>query len=183
VSAADPIYNGDEDHETDFAIDMVATLRTAARAADDLAVRYRELARRLAAQVDGDVPSDVDPSGPPIGQAFREVYQQGHAILRMLYERRATSDPSLDKQASAGIELEVSPSSCKYCPGLLLWTRDEAGKFLPLDPQPFPALAIPPSERWLPDLNVSRDNQPPRMRRARDRTEGYVYRRHTCPDP
>ena len=70
VSAADPIYNGDEDHETDFAIDMVATLRTAARAADDLAGRYRELARRLAAQVDGDVPSDVDPSGPPIGQAF-----------------------------------------------------------------------------------------------------------------
>ena len=103
-------------------------------------VSCRELARRFAEQVDADHVPDADPSGLPIGLAFREVYQQGHAILATLYERRNAADPAIDRQAVTGIELAVTPSTCKYCPGLLLWTRDEAGKPLPLDPRPFRSL-------------------------------------------
>jgi hypothetical protein len=79
-------YNADE--EIEFAISMAAMLRTAARAADEFGVSCRELARRFAEQVDADHVSDADPVGLPIGLAFREVYQQGHAILATLYERR-----------------------------------------------------------------------------------------------
>jgi hypothetical protein len=150
----------------EFAIEMAAKLRTAARAADELAVSYRELARRFADQVDADLASDADPLGLPIGVAFREVYQQGHAILATLYERRTAADPALDGRTAAGIELAVTPSTCKYCPGLLLWTRDEAGKPLPLDSRPFPALMIAANQRWLPDRNVLGDTWPPRMRRV-----------------
>jgi hypothetical protein len=179
----DHINSGFTDKEVEFAINMAAMLRTAARAADELAVSYRELARRFAEQVDADLAFDVDPSQPPLGQAFREVYEQGHAILAALHDRRAASDPSLDRQAAGGIELAVAPSPCKYCPRLLLWARDEAGRFLPLDPRPFPALAIAANRRWLPDSKVPTDNQPPRMRRAPDQTEGYAYRRHSCSEP
>jgi hypothetical protein len=112
---------------------MAAILRTAARAADEFGVSCRELARRFAEQVDADHVSDADPLGLPIGLAFREVYQEGHAILATLYERRTAADPTIDRQAVTGIELAVTPSTCRYCPGLLLWTRDEAGKPLPLD--------------------------------------------------
>ena len=173
--------DGDSDNEVEFALNMVAMLRTAARAADEFGVSARELARRFAEQVDADLASDADPSGLPIGQAFREVYQQGHAILATLYEHRTAADPALDQQAAAGIELVVTPSNCKYCPGLLLWTHDEAGKPVPLDPRPFPALAIAANQRWLPDRNMTGDRWPPRMRRAPDRTEGFAYRRHNCP--
>jgi|RhiMetdeSRZDD1v2_1073273.scaffolds.fasta_scaffold259237_3 hypothetical protein len=41
------INYGNPDEEAEFAIEMAAKLRTAARAADELAVSYRELARRL----------------------------------------------------------------------------------------------------------------------------------------
>jgi hypothetical protein len=148
---------GNPDEEVEFAIEMAAKLRTAARAADELGVSYRDLARRFADQVDADLASDADPLGLPIGAAFREVYQQGHAILATLYERRTAADPALDGRAAAGIELAVTPSTCKYCPGLLVWTRDEVGKPLPLDPRPFPALMI-----------------------AANQAEGYAYRRHDC---
>jgi hypothetical protein len=100
------------DNEAEFAINMAALLRTAARAADELAVSYREFARQFAEQVDADLASDVNPSGLPIGQAFREVYTQGHAILATLYEHRTASDPLLDQRAAAGIELAVTPSPC-----------------------------------------------------------------------
>lgn len=172
---------GNPDEELEFAIEMAAKLRTAARAADELGVSYRELARRFADQVDADLASDADPLGLPIGVAFREVYRQGHAILATLYERRTAADPALDGRAAAGIELAITPSTCKYCPGLLLWTRDEAGKPLPLDPRPFPALMIAANQRWLPDRNVPGDTWPPRMRRVPDQAEGYAYRRHDCP--
>jgi hypothetical protein len=172
-------YNADE--EIEFAISMATMLRTAARAADEFGVSCRELARRFAEQVDADNVSDADPVGLPIGLAFREVYQQGHAILATLYERRTAADPAIDRQAEIGIELVVTPSTCKYCPGLLLWTRDDAGKPLPLDPRPFPALAIAANHRWLPDRSGPGDNGLPQMRRARDQIEGYAYRRHLCP--
>jgi hypothetical protein len=178
---ADYANNGTADNQVEFAINMTVMLRTAARAADELAVSYRELARRFAEQVDADLASDVDPSGLPIGVAFREVYLQGHAILATLYEHQTASDPSLDRQAAAGIELAVTPSPCNYCPGLLLWTRNEAGTLLPLDSRPFPALAIAEHQRWLPARNVRGDNRPPKMRRAPDQTDGYAYRRHDCP--
>jgi hypothetical protein len=106
---------------------------------------------------------------------------KGHAILATLYERRTAADPAIDRQAEIGIELVVTPSTCKYCPGLLLWTRDDAGKPLPLDPRPFPALAIAANHRWLPDRSGPGDNGLPQMRRARDQIEGYAYRRHLCP--
>ena len=86
------------------------------------------MVRRFAEQVDADLASEADPLGLPIGLAFREVYQQGHAILTKLYEHRTAADPAVDGQAATGIELAVTPSTCKYCPGLLLWPRDEAGK-------------------------------------------------------
>lgn len=70
---ADHANNGNADNQVEFAIKMTVMLRTAARAADELAVSYRELARRFAEQVDTDLASDVDPSGLPIGVAFREV--------------------------------------------------------------------------------------------------------------
>jgi hypothetical protein len=183
---ADHTNNGNPDDEMEFAISMAARLRTVARAADELGVSCRELARRCADQVDADLASDADPLGLPIGLAFREVYQQGHAILAALYEHRTAADPAVDRHAATGIELAVTPSTCKYCPGLLLWTRDETGKPLPLDPWPFPALAIEANRRWLPDRNVPGgtvpgSNELPQMRRARDRTEGYAYRRHDCP--
>jgi hypothetical protein len=176
-------HNYARDEESDFALNMATMLRTAARAADELAARYRELARRFADQVDDDLASDLDPSGPSVGQAFREVDQQGHEILVALHRHRTASDPSLDEQAAAGIELTIAPSPCKYCPRQFLWARDEGGAFLPLDPRPLPALAIAPNRRWLPDRDSSGDNQPPRMRRARDQVEGYAYRRHSCSDP
>jgi hypothetical protein len=172
---------GNPDDEIEFAISMVARLRTAARAADELGVSCRELARRFADQVDANLASDADPLGLPIGLAFREVYQQGHTILAMLYEHRTAADPAVDRQAATGIELAVTPSACKYCPGLLVWARDEAGKPLPLDPRPFPALMIAANQRWLPDRNVPGDSRPPRMRRVPDQAEGYAYRRHDCP--
>jgi hypothetical protein len=177
----DHVHGANPDEEVEFAISMATMLRTAARAADEFGVSCRELARRFAEQVDTDYVSDADPLGLPIGLAFQEVYQQGHAILATLYERRTAADPTIDRQAVTGIELAVTPSTCKYCPGLLLWTRDEAGKPLPLDPRPFPALAIAANQRWLPDRNVLGDNGLPHMRRARDQTEGYAYRRHLCP--
>jgi hypothetical protein len=179
--ANDHVNSSNEDEEIEFAIRTTAMLRTAARAADEFGVSCRELARRYAEQVDADHVSDADPLGLPIGLAFREVYQQGHAILATLYERRTAADPTIDGQAVTDIELAVTPSTCKYCPGLLLWTRDETGKPLPLDPRPFPALAIAANQRWLPDRNVSGHNGLPQMRRARDHTEGYAYRRHLCP--
>ena len=111
---ADHANNGDADNEVEFALNMAAMLRTAARAADEFGVSARELARRFAEQVDADLASDADPSGLPIGQAFREVYQQGHAILATLYEHRIVADPAVDQRAAAGIELSVSPSNCKY---------------------------------------------------------------------
>ena len=132
-------------------------------------------------QVDADHVSDADPVGLPIGLAFREVYQQGHAILATLYERWTAADPAIDRQAEIGIELVVTPSTCKYCPGLLLRTRDDAGKPLPLDPRPFPALAIAANHRWLPDRSGPGDNGLPQMRSARHQIEGYAYRRHLCP--
>jgi hypothetical protein len=177
----DHANNGAADNEVEFAINMTMMLRTAARATDELAVSYRELARRFAEQVDADLASDVDPLGLPIGLAFREVYLQGHAILATLYEHQTASDPSLDQQAAAGIELPITPSPCNTCSGMLLWTRGEAGRPLPLDPQPLPALAIAATQRWLPARNVPGDNRPPRMRRAPGQTEGYAYRRHDCP--
>jgi len=177
----DHVNNGNTDEEFEFAISMAAMLRTAARAADEFGVSCRELARRFAEQVDAEQVPDADPFGLPIGLAFREVYQQGHAILATLYKRRTAADPTIDRQAATGIELAVTPSTCKYCPGLLLWTRDESGKPLPLDPRPFPALAIAANQRWLPDHNMPGDNGLPQMRRARDQTEGYAYRRHLCP--
>jgi hypothetical protein len=183
MTADHHIYDGGAGHEPDFAINMAAMLRTAARAADELAGAYRELARRFADQVDDDLASDLDPSAPSVGQAFREVDQQGHEILVALHKHRTASDPSVDEQASAGIELAVTPRPCKYCPSLLLWARDEGGAFLPLDPRPFPAVAIAANRRWLPDRDVAGDNQPPRMRRTRDQMEGYAYRRHSCSDP
>jgi hypothetical protein len=140
--ATDHANLGNPDDEMEFAISMAARLRTAARAADELGMSCRELARRFADQVDADLASDADPLGLPIGLAFREVYQQGHAILATLYEQRTAGDPAVDRQAATGIELAVTPTTCKYCPGLLVWTRDEAGKPLPLDPRPFPALMI-----------------------------------------
>src|SRR5215211_2444205 len=106
------------------------------------------------------------PIGLPIGLAFREVYQQGHAILATLYEQRTAGDPAVDRQAATGIELAVTPTTCKYCPGLLVWARDETGKPLPLDPRPFPALMIATNQRWLPDPNVPGDNRLPRMHRV-----------------
>ena len=48
-------------------IAMAVRLRTAARAADELGVSCRELARRFADQVDADLASDADPLGLPIG--------------------------------------------------------------------------------------------------------------------
>jgi hypothetical protein len=184
VTADDHASDSNAGKETDFALTMAAKFRSAARAADDLAARCREVARWYAEQVEPELASDVDASAPSIAQAFQEVYQQGHSILAVLYERRTASDPFLDQQAAAGIELAVAPSPCRRCPRDLLWTRDEAGKFLPLDPRPLPALAIPAHQRWLPDHDALRDNnQPPRMRRAREHTEGYAYRRHTCPEP
>jgi hypothetical protein len=121
------------------------------------------------------------PIGTSIGLAFGEVYQQGHAILATLDEQRTAGDPAVDRQAATGIELAVTPTTCKYCPGLLVWAREEAGKPLPLDPPPFPALLIAANQRWLPDPNVPGDNRPPRMHRVHDQTEGYAYRRHNCP--
>jgi hypothetical protein len=126
--ATDHVNIGNPDDEIEFAISMAARLRTAARAADELGVSCRELARRFADQVDADLASDADPLGLPIGLAFREVYQQGHAILATLYEHRTAGDPAVDRQAATGIELAVTPTACKYCPGLLVWARDEAGK-------------------------------------------------------
>lgn len=179
--AHDHTADGSAD-EVEFAVSMTAMLRTAARAADELAASYRELARRFAEQVDAELASDVDPSALPIGQAFRDVSQQGHAILTTLYEHRTASDPSSAQEAAAGIELAATPSPCKRCPLLLVWARDEAGGFVPLDPQPLPALAITAHHRWLPDRSVpAGDNRPPRVRRAPDQTEGYAYRRHSCP--
>ena len=171
-------YNADE--EIEFAISMAAMLRTAARAADEFGVSCRELARRFAEQVDADHVSDADPVGLPIGLAFREVYQQGHAILATLYERRdrcrSGHRPSSRNRHRAG-------GHAKYLQVLsrLLWTRDDAGKPLPLDPRPFPALAIAANHRWLPDRSGPGDNGLPQMRRARDQIEGYAYRRHLCP--
>jgi hypothetical protein len=179
--ATDHVNSGNPDDEVEFAISMAARLRTAARAADELGVSCRELARRFADQVDADLASDADPLGLPIGLAFREVYQQGHAILASLYEHRTAGDPAVDRQAATGIELAVTPTACKYCPGLLVWARDEAGKPIPLDPRPFPALMIAANQRWLPDHSVPEDNRQPRMRRVRDQTQGYAYRRHDCP--
>jgi hypothetical protein len=112
------IDNPDDDME--FAISMAARLRTAARAADELGVSCRELARRFADQVDADLASDADPS-----------------------------------------RWRSHQTACKYCPGLLIWARDEAGKPLPLDPRSFPALIIAANQRWLPDRNVPGDNRPP----------------------
>ena len=179
--ATDHDNTGNSDDGVEFAIAMAARLRTAARAADELGVSCRELARRFADEVDADLASDADPLGLPIGIAFREVYEQGHAILATLYEQRTAGDPAVDRQAATGIELAAPPTACKYCPGLLVWARDEAGKPLPLDPRPFPALMIVANQRWLPDRNVPGDNRPPRMRRVHDQTEGYAYRRHDCP--
>jgi hypothetical protein len=88
MTADHHIYDGDAGHEPDFAINMAAMLRTATRAADELAGRYRELARRFADQVDDDLASDLDPSAPSVGQAFREVDQQGHQILVALHKHR-----------------------------------------------------------------------------------------------
>jgi hypothetical protein len=164
--ATDNVNSLNADEEIEFAISMAAMLRTAARAADEFGVSCRELARRFAEQVDADHVSDADPVGLPIGLAFREVYQQGHAILATLYERRTAADPAIDRQAEIGIELVVTPSTCKYCP---------------LDPRPFPALAIAANHRWLPDRSGPRDNGLPQMRRARDQIKGYAYRRHLCP--
>jgi hypothetical protein len=177
----DHVNGTNADEELEFALSMAAMLRTAARAADEFGVSCREMARRFAEQVDADQVSDADRLGLPIGIAFREVYQQGHAILAALYEHRIAADPTLDRQAVTGIELAITPSTCKYCPGLLLWTCDETGKPLPLDPRPFPALAIAANQRWLPYRNVPGGNGLPQMRRARDQTEGYAYRRHLCP--
>jgi hypothetical protein len=53
------VDNADDDME--FAIKMTVMQRTAARAADELAMSYRELAHRFAEQVDADLASDVDP--------------------------------------------------------------------------------------------------------------------------
>jgi hypothetical protein len=64
--------------------------------------------------VDADLASEADLLGLPIGLAFREVYQQGHAILTKLYEHRTAADPAVDGQAATGIELAVTPSTCKY---------------------------------------------------------------------
>jgi hypothetical protein len=178
---ADHAKNGNADNEVEFAVNMTTMLRTAARAADELAVSCRELTRAFAEQVDADLASDADPLGLPVGLAFRVVYLQGHAILAALYEHRTASDSSLDQQATDGIELPITPSPCNSCPGLLLWARDQAGKPLPLDPRPLPALAIAATQRWLPDRTVRGDNRPPRMRRAPHQTEGYAYRRHDCP--
>lgn len=179
--AHDYAADGSADDEVEFAVSMTARLRTAARAADELAASYRELARRFAEEVDPELASDVDPSALPIGQAFREVSQQGHAILATLYEHRTASDSSSPQQAAAGIELSATPSLCKRCPLLLVWARDEAGGFVPLDPEPLPALAIAAHQRWLPDRNFVGNDRPPRVRRAPDQTEGYAYRRHSCP--
>src|SRR6266498_1532642 len=101
----DHINNGNGDNEAEFAANMAVMLRTAARAADELAMSFRASARRFAEQVDAELAFDVDPSSLPIGVAFREVYQQGHAILAALHERRTASDPPLDQRAAAGIEL------------------------------------------------------------------------------
>ena len=160
ATMTDHVNGANADEEFEFALSMAAMLRTAARAADELGVSCREMARRYAEQVNADQVSDADPLGLPIGMAFREVYQQGHAILATLYERRIAADPTLDRQAVTGIELAVTPSTCKYCPGLL---------------------AIAANQRWLPDRNVPSGNGLPQMRRARDQTEGYAYRRHLCP--
>ena len=81
---ADHVNGDNADEEVEFAISMAAMLRTAARAADEFGVSCRELARRFAEQVDADYVPDADPLGLPIGLAFREVYQQGHAILATL---------------------------------------------------------------------------------------------------
>jgi hypothetical protein len=82
------------DDEVEFAIKMTVMLRTATRAADELAMSYRELAHRFAKQVDADLASDVDPLGLPITLASREVSQQGQAILATLYKQRTASDPT-----------------------------------------------------------------------------------------
>jgi hypothetical protein len=108
---ADHAQNGNPDDEVEFAIMMATRLRTAARAADELGVSCRDLARRFADQVHADLASDADPLGLPIGLAFREVYQQGHAILATLYEHRTAADPAVERRAVPGIELAVSPSS------------------------------------------------------------------------
>jgi hypothetical protein len=105
--ATDHANISNPDDEMEFAIGMAARLRTAARAADELGVSCRELARRFADQVDADLASDADPLGLPIGLAFREVYQQGHAILATLHEHRTAGDPAVDRQAVTGIELTV----------------------------------------------------------------------------
>jgi hypothetical protein len=167
------------DDEVEFAIKMTAMLRTAARATDELAISYRELARRFAEQVDADLASDVDPIGLPITLAFREVYQQGQAILAALHERRTASDPTGVQRSAEGIELAARPTQCKRCPRLLVWVRNEAGEFVPLDPEPVPALAIAPNQRWVPERNVQGDNHPPRVRRAAEEIDGYVYSRHS----
>ena len=51
---ADHINNGNADNEVEFAINIAAMLRTAARAVDEFGVSARELARRFAEQVDAD---------------------------------------------------------------------------------------------------------------------------------
>jgi hypothetical protein len=114
--ADDHMDHGSAVNEVEFAVGMTAMLRTAARAADELAASYRELARRFAEQVDAELASDVEPSALPIGQAFREVAQQGHAILATLYEHRTASDPSPAQQAVAGIELPATPSPLQTLP-------------------------------------------------------------------
>ena len=81
----DHVNDANADEEIEFAFDMGAMLRTAARAADEFGVSCRELARRFAEQVDTDQPSDADRLGLPIGLAFPEVYRRGHAILPTLY--------------------------------------------------------------------------------------------------
>jgi hypothetical protein len=113
---ADHVNSGNNDEDIEFAIRMVEMLRAAARAADEFGVSCRELARRFADQVDADHVSHADPLGLPIGLAFREVYQQGHAILAALYERRTAADPTIDRQAIIGIELAVTPSTCRSRP-------------------------------------------------------------------
>jgi hypothetical protein len=179
--ATDHANIGNPDDEMEFAISMAASCGRPLVLPTELEVSCRELAHRFADQVDADLASDADPLGLPIGLAFREVYQQGHAILATLYEQRTAGDPAVDRQAATGIELAVTPTACKYCPGLLVWARDEAGKLLPLDPRPFPALMIAANQRWLLDRNIRGDNRPPRMHRVHDQTEGYAYRRHNCP--
>lgn len=109
-------YNADE--EIEFAISMAAMLRTAARAADEFGVSCRELARRFAEQVDADHVSDADPVGLPIGLAFREVYQQGHAILATLYERRTAADPAIDRKPKSALSWwsrQVPASTVQAC--------------------------------------------------------------------